>query len=114
MGGLGCGLRLGIGESSGGVVTPDLFQLVGEHASSFGIKSRRRGAHSFGKASPLPPQGGLQRIEFWGEYPDAQSWIRPRLAGNPARPNTAGFGFSGLSFSESHSRERRPVRDSRQ
>jgi hypothetical protein len=52
-----CGLRWGVSKG---------FQagVVGKHGVPFGEPAGRGGAVAFGKDRPLPPKGGLCRIEF--------------------------------------------------
>jgi len=81
----------GVGASGGGGGGAELF---GEHGFSFGIKSRRRGAHASDKAPPFPKKGLALGGDF-GDMRVAETIIFP---GSPdALPALkAGFVFSGL------------------
>jgi hypothetical protein len=71
----------------------------------FGLWITRRREDDFRQSESVAKKG-LHRIEFSGNIGVANCFDIPRLAGTPARPNTAGFVFLGVCFSKKHETNR--------
>ena len=75
-------------------------ELVGEHGFSFGIKSRREGAHDFRQSSAVPQKGACVGSNFRGVSRLPHHDI-PRPCRDTGPPHKAGFVFSGARIAPS-------------